>query len=293
MLKKDQKMNNFFFVIVLCLLIKSAYPDKLSEIFCEQENPSFAFSKTNISTDGNSYWKIECGCNCTGDFFSTIYMRWNKGEMPVILLSVSDIRSCSAIKTVTNHLNDLVLYTLEDDENDVPRTPVFDTLVFNSKNYIPKNLLKNVTLVEFDTVALTVKIMKNLSNVSPVSSNQQAYEKALALFKSGKKLESARILQEAIGPKPWAIDDNNVAKFNDLGYFLQEAGQNQDAVDVLTEVIAKFPERIPAYLNLADAYAGIKNSNKAKENYKKYAELMTKAGKQGKIPKRVVELLKK
>jgi tetratricopeptide (TPR) repeat protein len=121
--------------------------------------------------------------------------------------------------------------------------------------------------------------------------NEQ-YKSALTLFKSGKKHEAAHQLQKAIGSKPWTINNSNVTIYNDLGYFLQEAGMHQDAIDILSEVIAKFPDRIPAYLNIADAYLGLNNAQKAKENYQKYIELMTKAGKQTKIPKRVIDRVK-
>jgi hypothetical protein len=125
------------------------------------------------------------------------------------------------------------------------------------------------------------------SQPDPETDINSYYKNSLSLFKSGKKSEAAQTLFKAVGPKPWIIDTGTVGMFNDLGFFLEEAGQFQDAIDVLTEVIAKFPDRTPAFLNIADAYAGLKNNDKAKENYKKYIELMTTAGKQGKIPKRV------
>jgi hypothetical protein len=88
------------------------------------------------------------------------------------------------------------------------------------------------------------------------------------------------------------LSKENLLFFNDCGYYLEQGGKYQEAIVVLSEVIAKFPDRIPAYLNIADAYLGLNNAQKAKENYQKYIELMTKAGKQTKIPKRVIDRVK-
>jgi hypothetical protein len=129
-------------------------------------------------------------------------------------------------------------------------------------------------------------IIKKVSSATrPID---QAYQSSLALFRSGQKLQAAQSLLAAAGPKPWTIDNSTVAVFNDLGYFLEQAGQYKDAVDVLTAVIAAFPDRTVAYLNLADAYAGRKDTALAKSNYRKYIDLMSKAGRQAKIPKRVI-----
>jgi hypothetical protein len=281
-------MNAKVFAVSILAAIGISSAGNLASRFCEQDNPSFAFSKVSISEDRNLYWKIECGCNCTGDFFSTVYFRWNKGEKPKILLSVSDIQSCSVLKPVTNQVHDLELYTREEDEDGVQRIPVYDTVIFNGERYVPKNKLRNVTLATLDTVALVSKIERDLANPTSEALPSQASRNALSLFKSGSKLAAADTLLKAVGPKPWTIDNSNVSIFNDLGFFLEESGRYQESIDVLSAVIAKFPDRMPAYLNIADAYAGLKNNDKAKENYKKYVELMTKAGKQSKIPERAM-----
>jgi hypothetical protein len=44
-----------------------------------------------------------------------------------------------------------------------------------------------------------------------------------------------------------------------------------------------------AYLNLADSYWGLNNKALAAQAYKRYASLMTDAGKVSKIPTRVAE----
>jgi tetratricopeptide (TPR) repeat protein len=135
---------------------------------------------------------------------------------------------------------------------------------------------KKMTIIKYGKRSISLE--EEYKNLSLKYKNKSDYiSLALAIFES----------------RPWNISSQTVTIYNDLGFFLEQGEKYQEASEVLSEVIAKFPDRIPAYLNLADAYAALINSDKAKENYKKYAELMTKAGKQGKIPKRVVELLKK
>lgn len=97
------------------------------------------------------------------------------------------------------------------------------------------------------------------------------------------------LYQSLLKQKPWLMDSNNLTFFNDIGYFLEQSSKYQAAVDVLSEVTEKFPERTPAYLNLGDAYFGLQNIAKAKEAYLNYIEHMKKEGKEAKIPKRVFE----
>ena len=80
---------------------------------------------------------------------------------------------------------------------------------------------------------------------------------------------------------------------NNKGYFLQKHGYNEEAIILLALVIKKFPKRIVAYLNIADAYWALNQHDEAKVNYKQYVNLMT-LGKQDltKIPQYVSDRLK-
>ncbi len=119
---------------------------------------------------------------------------------------------------------------------------------------------------------------------------EEAHASALALFKAGKPLEAAFALRKGTGPKPWTITQDNLVAFNDFGFFLEQAKSHREAVEVLGLVIAAFPDRAVAHLNLADAYAGLGDAGKAKAAYKRYVELMERSGK-GKIPERVRKLV--
>ncbi|MDD2896586.1 MAG: tetratricopeptide repeat protein [Aliarcobacter sp.] len=85
------------------------------------------------------------------------------------------------------------------------------------------------------------------------------------------------------------LNQKTVQKYNDIAYYLQQANANDEAIFLLEKILEKFPNRTVAYLNLADAYDGLGNKEKAKENYEKYINLMKEDNKEVKIPKRVLE----
>ena len=81
----------------------------------------------------------------------------------------------------------------------------------------------------------------------------------------------------------------NIAQYNNIAYYLQKNGQNKEAILVLEEITALFPNRVVAYLNLGDAYWGDTQSFEALKNYRKYIELMKEKHKEKKIPKYVLK----
>ncbi|MFV0531965.1 MAG: tetratricopeptide repeat protein [Flavobacteriales bacterium] len=86
------------------------------------------------------------------------------------------------------------------------------------------------------------------------------------------------------------INSSNVKQANNLAFRLENGNEFEGAIILLERIIHKSPDRVVAYLNLADAYWGIDNKEKAKENYKKYIELMINQGKDLKrIPQRVYD----
>jgi hypothetical protein len=87
------------------------------------------------------------------------------------------------------------------------------------------------------------------------------------------------------------LNIKTLQKYNDLAYYLQLSNKNKEAIFILEKIIEKFPNRTVAYLNLADAYNGLNNKDNAKQNYKKYIELMKLDNKKSKIPIRVFEHL--
>jgi len=81
------------------------------------------------------------------------------------------------------------------------------------------------------------------------------------------------------------IDKKDVVKLNNIAYYIQKAGANEEAIYLLKEILKKYPNRTVAYYNLGDAYWALGDKKKAKEAYLTYTEQMCNAGKQKRIPK--------
>ncbi len=117
-----------------------------------------------------------------------------------------------------------------------------------------------------------------------------AIQNANNAYKKKDFVSSARYAAEYLQGSD--LSSENLAQYNDAGYFLEQANRVTEAIPVLEEVVAFDPTRTPAYLNLADAYRKAGDKAKAKANYQKYVELMEKAGKGAKVPARVRAFLK-
>lgn len=85
------------------------------------------------------------------------------------------------------------------------------------------------------------------------------------------------------------IKNENVELINNFAFYAEKYGQPIPAIIILNGIIDKQPNRVVAYLNLADAYWDVKDFGSAKNKYKKYIELMREAGKGGKIPTKVFD----
>jgi hypothetical protein len=129
--------------------------------------------------------------------------------------------------------------------------------------------------------------------------------KAAAAYKAGDKKKAAQTMAFSIGTVELYFvvdsvpvqgtdpqDRKIVGEFNDYGFYLAEAGRYKDAIDVLGEVVDVDPDRLPAYLNLADAQYAAGDKAAAKANYAEYRKRMAAAGKADKVPPRVAERLR-
>lgn len=88
---------------------------------------------------------------------------------------------------------------------------------------------------------------------------------------------------------------SEIFNLNNVAYYLYNLEPDECrecAISILEKLITLIPKFEVLYLNLGDAYLIVDNVNKAKENYKKYIDLMKKKNKADSIPVRVDELLK-
>jgi hypothetical protein len=131
------------------------------------------------------------------------------------------------------------------------------------------------------------------ADVLDVVKMQRLHTEAIKLYKAGKPNDAVNVLRPILDTGEVCITIDNVDIINDYAFFLEQAGEYKTATNILDKIVAPyaFPNRTVAYLNLADAYAGLGDSVKAKANYSKYADMMKTSGKQSKIPKRVSQYI--
>ena len=85
------------------------------------------------------------------------------------------------------------------------------------------------------------------------------------------------------------IDQKNVSIYNDIAFYLGEGHNYNSSLYILKKIIKIYPNRIVAYLNIADVYWEIGNKDHAKVYYQEYISRMDKIGKKSIIPKRVFQ----
>lgn len=85
------------------------------------------------------------------------------------------------------------------------------------------------------------------------------------------------------------VSSENVVDYNNIGYYLEQAGMFDEAVFVLREVVSYNPDRVVAYINLGDAYWGLEDYEQAKQAYGTYIVQMKFNGRESRIPSRVFD----
>lgn len=128
------------------------------------------------------------------------------------------------------------------------------------------------------------------------------FENALSAYKRGDKKKFKEYMgyfvlsgEGDVGctPDAYVVDKYYYPKMvgwsNDVGFLFGESGYYAESVALLERIVSDNPDRVVAYLNLADAYWGLGKRELAIEYYKKYSLLMEQSGKTARIPKRVNE----
>lgn len=87
------------------------------------------------------------------------------------------------------------------------------------------------------------------------------------------------------------ITGNTVAGLNNIAYYLEQGNSTQAAALLLEKIIAVFPEREVAHLNLGDVYTKQQRPEQAKKQYILYLQQMRKRGLEHKVPQRVTTAL--
>lgn len=186
-------------------------------------------------------------------------------------------------------------------------------IIYQNNNFILKNIIyktsswqNDYTKTEVCNVNQNINISKTPYNfnLKGVPDEKNRNNDCNTEYYSGKDLQefidrfkdrnSPQIVQGVERYKQllqtFPMTQQNVQQYNDIGYYLQQSGNNKEAIFLLTKIIEKFSTRVVTYLNIADAYWEIKDKVKAKEYYQAYISLMKTQNKDlKKIPQRVYD----
>ncbi|MGV6832635.1 MAG: tetratricopeptide repeat protein [bacterium] len=143
-----------------------------------------------------------------------------------------------------------------------------DYLFKNKNNFIELDNRKNNICSFIQKYSLS-KIEKNLKQ------------------KKDLNLYNKYFFQELLPKKP--IEKKNIITYNNIAYYLQKAGANEEAVYLLEKILEKYPNRTVAHYNLADAYWELGEKKRAVKSYNTYIEQMCNAGKEKRIPQVVID----
>ncbi|WP_420211391.1 hypothetical protein ACN8ZM_28350 [Burkholderia aenigmatica] len=122
-----------------------------------------------------------------------------------------------------------------------------------------------------------------------------AHQEALIFLKNDHPREAVEILAPYanIYQEKWLGDriarNILISSLNDYAYALQLSHRDGEAIPVLQSVLSITPNRAVAWLNIADSYWSGGNFEKGRAAYKRYVDLMTRAGNASKIPSRAKE----
>ncbi|MFK3774150.1 type IV pilus biogenesis/stability protein PilW [Pseudomonas sp. NPDC089406] len=89
----------------------------------------------------------------------------------------------------------------------------------------------------------------------------------------------------------YPLDDNNVADYNNLAFYLAGGGWHVTAVQLYMKLLAFAPERTPLKLNIADSLWVLGKKGEALGYYRDYRQAMVRKGKSARIPVRVNQRL--
>lgn len=157
-------------------------------------------------------------------------------------------------------------------------------------------MINRIYVEDFDMSNKTYDDLQSLGSELP--DNFELTRSSMSIYDSKKTLFATQDFQSTIENLFVEYPDMgqsqtkiiNVESANNQAFALEKIGANEESKTLLEEITSQFPDRIVAYLNLADVYWKLNEKDKAKENYIQYISLMKSQKKDlSKIPKRVYD----
>lgn len=154
-------------------------------------------------------------------------------------------------------------------------------------------MINRIYVESFDMSNKTYDNLQSLGSELP--DNFELTKSSMSIYDSKKTLFATQDFQSTIENLFIEYPDMgqsetkiiNVESANNQAFALEKLGANEESKTLLEEITRQFPDRIVAYLNLADIFWKLNEKDKAKENYIQYISLMKSQKKDlSKVPKR-------
>jgi len=172
------------------------------------------------------------------------------------------------------------------DENTKLKNPSYMTF-FANNSYDAQNssdifdfVSSNGSLISYKITANSIELLDNITyNLKDI----------LQSVKENKNLNIKNInalLKEV------KIDSKTLETYNDIAYYLQKNGHHKGAMLILLSVLDRYPNRVVAYINMADSLYALDKKTLAKIYYKDYIKWMKFYKQERKIPKYLYKRIK-
>ena len=183
-----------------------------------------------------------------------------------------------------SRINDWVLYKAISSDYIGPKHKVENNFLYfddsaTKINYFSGNTTIGGEALSINYIDIDSEIDKTLQNL------KKKYHLWLSSYKDKKPfLIDAGLIQIFEWLNLLSLSSNTVEMYNNIGYFLFKKGKYIEAIYLLEKVVDKFPDRMVAQLNLADALYDFGQVKQAIPFYSAYYKRMKAANKVKKIP---------
>jgi len=279
-------MNSSLLFLILNLASSAT---GIQDIFCTSEASNLSVEWVS-SPKNAEVVAISCSCDCTGPENSLAIVQFSNSRKPSILFWAEELRSYRLFSPSSDHLPGIKLFADKDDSQ-IGKGAITDSVIWKGGGYSGNGAIAFASTDKVDASYIDV-VSSDQGEIRQIADStvEIGHNIGLKYFKAKDLPKAIEQLQFSSATLP--VRESTLPIFNDLGFFLEQANRPAEAIPVLEKVIAFYPSRTPAYLNLADAYAKAGDKEKAKADYSKYVEQMEAAKKGSKVPTRVREFLK-
>lgn len=278
-----------------------------SSISCDgqnnKNNTETAISKTVISKNNNQEKQLKCG---SVTFYNPVqntknlWQNFKIGAKEFQSINSEEhtyyVETCSSITVSPDNrvflFRELLRDAIQDNYNTYEAPYLaFDINTQRNANYIGIVDEKVMDLSLSNAKADFVNSHDFIFEENIYYLSNEFLKKMPSLIKNNKLNFNIDDLKEYLSNEP--LNEKNLSEYNDIAYYLGENNRNKEGSFLLNIIVNQFPDRVVAWLNLADLQWKSNEKQNAKISYEKYIYLMKIQKKDlSKIPKRVYKRVK-